>query len=307
MPFSSDGTYTLASSAFVTQTGIKPSPVNMDFNDIGSALSTTRVASIAQSRTQGVGNCRLSLVSSSVIRLDRYNGDGVTLLVPGAGGSNVYSIPVAGVSLTLSGLTAGTYYYVYLSKSSTSADMALSLSTAVYGTHANNGMVVKQIDNTCLLVGALVPATASTVLDTPQNRNIASFFNPPSRSILAEYFAAQANATPTIIGSSANDVTYVRFNKRPGHIIHQSSVSALSGGATNISMQYSNGSLSGLIETSTFTADVAGNFGPTIVSGPAFAETALGSDADSTITVSPFGWNTSGSATFQGSLRGWVI
>jgi len=92
----------------------------------------------------GHGQCRLSVINPSVLRLLPLNGN--KLVVGGA----TSRIPVGGVSIHNEGLRASTGYYVYAFLRS--GELALTLSTTGHTVHTN-GVQVKSDDAGCTLVG----------------------------------------------------------------------------------------------------------------------------------------------------------
>lgn len=300
MPFNSSGVYSLASSAFVTGTGIKASPVNMDFIDIGTALSTTYALIKANANNTSPatanrfgGNCRLTLNSASVIKLIPYNGNGLLIQ------DTLRTIPAAGISLTLSGLTADTLYWVYATWNGTT--IVLSLSTTVPAQRIDQGFWVKFGDNASTLVGVLKAATSSTVLDSVTNRDIASWYNPPARTL------ARVNNAGSVFGTTfqqvGSPVTFVRFATRPGVLVltgYQFIATATNGAAALAYDTIDIGSLSDFQNISRL-----GQNTPYTVSGQPFLSTD--STAATTIYAAAAVDSAVGFDILLADIRGWVL
>jgi hypothetical protein len=98
------------------------------------------------------GGCRLSVASTTSLKLSQFNGSG--LIINGI----PCNIPSAGVTLSNSGLAASTLYYVYAYMSSGTMTLEAVTTTHVTGT---NGVEQKSGDATRTLVG-MVYMNAST-------------------------------------------------------------------------------------------------------------------------------------------------
>jgi len=133
------------------------------------------------------GQCRLSVVSATSLKLSPFNGQNLT--INGA----VEQVPSAGITISNTGLAASTRYYVYAAMSGGS--MALELSATGHEQSAT-GVEVKTGDASRTLVG-MIYTTANTpgqFVDTGANRNLANWFN--RRQINA--------ATGTIVDTTTN-------------------------------------------------------------------------------------------------------
>jgi hypothetical protein len=90
----------------------------------------------------------------------------------------IYSIPSAGVTLSNSGLSSSTRYYIYANISS--GNVTLSASTTGYATDTtagNVGVRIKSGDNTFTLVGMIYTSSGSQFVDTASGRQVLSYFN----------------------------------------------------------------------------------------------------------------------------------
>jgi hypothetical protein len=98
-----------------------------------SANSFTGSGSGITGLSQEVGQCRLVATSSTVLTLTPV--DGQFIKIAGA----IYSIPSAGVTLSNSGLSSSTRYYIYANISG--GNVTLSASTTGYATDTTAGNV----------------------------------------------------------------------------------------------------------------------------------------------------------------------
>ncbi|TSP11431.1 hypothetical protein [Cupriavidus campinensis] len=136
------------------------------------------------------GQCRLAFVSTTQIRLSRFNGSG--LIINGT----TQQIPSGGVTYTISGLAASTLYYVYAYMNA--GVMTLELSTTGRTTAAN-GVEVKVGDSTRTFVG-LVRTTAATLFnDFQTQRFVRSWFNDPGIDGLAWFSAGRATTSTVFV------------------------------------------------------------------------------------------------------------
>ncbi len=118
------------------------------------------------------GQCRLVYVSSTEIRLDRRNGS--YLWINGA----IQQIPSSGPTLSNSGLSASTAYYIYAYMNSTT--MTLEASTTVPATSSSDGTQIKTGDATRALVGRIITNGSSQFFGGNYStaNGVVSWFNP---------------------------------------------------------------------------------------------------------------------------------
>lgn len=122
--------------------------------------------------TGAVGQCLLTYVSATQLKLAPYKGNQLTI-----GGVN-YTIPSAGVTVDNSGLSASTNYYVYAYVSA--GAIVLEKSTTVRATDTITGQEIKTGDATRTLVGLVRANGSSQFANSPANRWVRSWFNEPS-------------------------------------------------------------------------------------------------------------------------------
>ena len=100
------------------------------------------------------GHCYFSLTSAGVARLDRFNG--TTMLVNG----NLCTIPSGGLTLSATGTSVNTMYYVYAVSSDGANVTGLEYSTTGYSIDVTYGTPVRADDGSRSLVGKLFTSTA---------------------------------------------------------------------------------------------------------------------------------------------------
>lgn len=119
-----------------------------------------------------VGQCKLSLVSTTQIALKPFNGN--NLKINGA----LQSVPAAGVTYTVSSLAASTLYYVYAWMNA--GTMTLELSATGHSTSSTAGNVgteIKTGDDTRTLVGVVYTNASTQFTDSAASRLVRSWFN----------------------------------------------------------------------------------------------------------------------------------
>ncbi|MGO4326653.1 hypothetical protein AB4Z48_17640 [Cupriavidus sp. 2TAF22] len=117
----------------------------------------------------GHGQCRLSVVSGTQLKLSAFDGNG--LIIAGA----PQQIPAAGVSIDNTGLAASTNYYVYAYMTAGGV-MALEPSTTVRATDTN-GVQIKNGDPSRTLVGLIRTTAAKNFVDSALQMFCLNWFN----------------------------------------------------------------------------------------------------------------------------------
>src|SRR6202022_3277170 len=166
------GTYTSSGTTLSRDTVV--------LSKIGGAAGTTRMnlAGAAVVRIDAAaedlksylphGQCRLTLSGSNLLLSPR-NGNKLII----NGWHEV--VPDAGVTLAPTGLTAGTFYYIYAFMNVGS--MTLEASTTTHPTQAGTGGELKSGDATRTLVGAAFTDTGPAWADTFAKCWVLSWFN----------------------------------------------------------------------------------------------------------------------------------
>lgn len=163
--------------------------VNIDQlpTNIPPAVVGTNPLQVAQAT--GLQQCQLTLSGGNLV-LNRYRG--ACVFSPGGG---VVTIPSAGISLTPSGLTPATLYYVYLDPNSGSP--ALVVSTTGHSTDAATGVEVQTGNNKLVLVG-MAWATGTSTWET----TVRSWANDPGVQITAALASNASTASSTLTNVS---------------------------------------------------------------------------------------------------------
>lgn len=134
------------------------------------------------------GQCRLVFVSSTSLKLQPLNGR--NLFVNGA----LRQVPAAGVTVSNSGLSSSTLYYVYAYMSG--ATMTLELSATGHSQDATTGVEVKTGDATRTLVGMCVTNGSSQFHDGGAVVGVLSYFQ-RRRKVASAYFTAARTTSST--------------------------------------------------------------------------------------------------------------
>lgn len=117
----------------------------------------------------GHGRCRLSYQSTTALILTPYNGN--TIVING----QVVTIPSAGVTLSNSGASNSTLYYIYAYLSS--GVLTLERSTTGHSTDTTTGVEIKTGDATRTLVGMARTTSGGVWSAGPRLQYVLSYFN----------------------------------------------------------------------------------------------------------------------------------
>lgn len=131
--------------------------------------------------------CRLSYVSTTQIRLDRFKGR--CLFINGVN----EEIPSVGVTLSNAGLVANTVYYVYAYMNSST--MTLEASTTAYATDSTYGHKIKNGDATRTLVGMIRTDATSQFTNAANKRFVRSYFNDPGITTKGNFTADRSTTS----------------------------------------------------------------------------------------------------------------
>lgn len=146
------------------------------------------------------GQCRLVYVSSTQLKLQPFNGRALNI------GGLPELIPSVGVTVSNSGLSANTVYYVYAYMNA--GTMTLELSATGHSTHTN-GVEVKTGDTTRTLVGMCRTNGGSQFLEDSTNLFVISYFNRRRKTGRAMF---TANRTQNYSVSYSEIHTEIRVN-----------------------------------------------------------------------------------------------
>lgn len=134
------------------------------------------------------GQCRFTYVSTTQVKLAPYNGCNLNI------NGNVEQIPAAGVTLSNSGLSSNTVYYIYAYMNS--GTMTLEASATGHTT-ANEGIEVKTGDASRTLVGMVWTNGSSQFEDSASRIGVLSFFNRRRRHAIAWFTAIRSTSNTT--------------------------------------------------------------------------------------------------------------
>ena len=157
------------------------------------------------------GECYLSLSGGNLL-LTPYNGN--NLIVNGV----QCAIPAAGLSLAPTSLTSGTAYYIYATSTTPGVVTGLEASTTGHSTDTtlgNVGVEIKTGDSSRTLVGLVNVIAGPAFADSGQNRLVASWFNPVSKTGVGT-FSTTRSTTATTLGEVNSEirVNFVTFVNR---------------------------------------------------------------------------------------------
>ena len=130
--------------------------------------AATQSAHAVQLQQIGHGQCRLSVASTTSLKLAPYNGNNV--IVNGI----PLQLPSAGITVSNSGLSASTLYYVYLAGTTASPSLVLSATGHAAGT---NGVEVMSGDASKTLVGMIYTNASTQFVDSLATRFCLNWFN----------------------------------------------------------------------------------------------------------------------------------
>lgn len=193
------------------------------------------------------GQCRLSVVSGTSLKLSRYNG--ACLII----NSTVEQIPAVGVTIANTGLTASTLYYVYAYMNS--GTMTLELSATGHSTHTD-GVEIKTGDATRTLVGMIFTnaSTPGQFVDAGEVRTLANWFNRRDIHAATATISDQTNNTAALeeltggrayVCSWADEAVEIAIvgsvhSNTAGNVVHTTSagIDGASSGAQTIATTY---------------------------------------------------------------------
>jgi hypothetical protein len=135
---------------------------------------------------------RLQVDSASQISLQRYDGKDMPLKI--AGVWEAKHIPASGPTLSNSGLSAATLYYIYAYDSS--GTLTLEASTTASAVDADTGLPIKSGDASRLLLGAVYMGAGSpgTFVDSVTQRFLYNHWNKLDKALVNSF---TANRTTT--------------------------------------------------------------------------------------------------------------
>lgn len=143
--------------------------------------------------------CRLTLSGGNLL-LSRCNGS--RLVIDDA----PQTIPLAGVTLAPTGLSANTLYYIYAAMSSGS--MILEASTAVPTMDARNGIQVKTGDATRTLVGLAYPLAGPVFADSLTQRLVVSYYNRKPKALYVQDTGSRTTTSSSYVEVYTEDRLY---------------------------------------------------------------------------------------------------
>ena len=170
------------------------------------------------------GQCRLSYVSATSIKLAPFDGQGLII------GGTACAVPSAGITLSNGGMNTSTLYYIYAYMNS--GVMTLDMSTTGHSAHTS-GVRIKTGDSTRTLVGMIYANASAQFDDSITARHTASWFNRRSvgavRSRTAQTNFTNVGALQEI--AAADRVSFLCWGDESTSIL--AAGQSLTGNATN--------------------------------------------------------------------------
>lgn len=148
----------------------------------------------------GHGQCRLSVVSATSLKLSPYNGN--SLIINGS----PKQVPAAGITISNAGLAASTLYYVYAFMSA--GVMTLELSTTGHAT-GTTGIEQKTGDATRSLVGMVYTTASTQFADNQAQRLCINWFN--RRAIYGNQGFAANRSTTSVALTEISSTERIEF------------------------------------------------------------------------------------------------
>lgn len=161
------------SAMSVSTSGFTPAdkvPIRKLVTNATGVTTNTDVRPIwRQNRTLQHGQCQLARTNATTLTLSPKEGN--RLLIAG----EEQTIPAAGVTLSNSGLSVSTAYYIYAYMNSST--MTLEASTTAYATDSDSGVTIKSGDATRTLVGLIRTTAGGEFADSDTQLFTLSYFN----------------------------------------------------------------------------------------------------------------------------------
>ncbi len=142
--------------------------------------------------------CQLTLSGGSLL-LSPYQGNLMFI------SDQNYVIPSAGVTLSAAGVSAATFYYIYVYMSGTT--MTLEFSITAPTTSTTYGVKVKTADATRTLVGAAYTTAGSAWIDQAGSQQVLSYYNRRTKTGYVTQAAAAAPGNGTYPGTVYTEVS----------------------------------------------------------------------------------------------------
>jgi len=263
-------------------TNITQSPQN-----IAAATQGTHPAQLGQ---VGDGQCRLTWTSATVVTLLPENGNNLVI------GGVPMTVPSAGVTLSNSGLSASTLYWIYAGASG--GTITLTASTTGF-TQQSDGRYTQTGNAALRLVGAVYTNASSQFVTNGQSPTVVSFFNRRSLPIsLGAVNGSTTNTSPTAMAGTVTVISFGLDATQCMYVANGYSSVATGTWATTLLVDGATGSASQGLSTSPSVAQIFNNMSMLSVTLAAGVHTINGA-----INVNTGG----GTATVTGSLLGTTL
>ncbi|RON52936.1 hypothetical protein BK666_02230 [Pseudomonas frederiksbergensis] len=160
---------------------------------VGAASQSSHAVQLSQ---VGHGQCRLSVNSTTQLKLLPYNGN--NLIINGV----PQSIPGAGITISNASLAASTLYYVYVFMSSGTMTLELSATGHATGT---TGIEQKTGDTTRTFVGMIYTNASSQFVDTATQKFCLNWFNRRGVQAINTFAANRTTTSASFVELSSTE------------------------------------------------------------------------------------------------------
>jgi hypothetical protein len=217
-------TTAMIADANVTKTKIE----NIAHGKILARLSAS--AGVVEEAIIPFGQCRLTK-SGTTLLLSPLRGNLLTV------NSLAETIPDSGPTLSTSGLSSSTLYYIYAFMNS--GTMTLEASVTGYATQAGTGVTIKSGDVTRTLVGMARTDGSTAWTDSATQRFVRSYFNDPGIALLNSFSADRTQTSVSYV--EINSEIRCEFLVWAGETIQLQSNGQINSAAPNANAQTSLG------------------------------------------------------------------
>jgi hypothetical protein len=161
---------------------------------VGGAASIAGALSLNSVPFTPVGQCRLTVSSSTQLRLVPYGGNMIKIA------GQIYPIPSGGVNLANGTFANTTFYYIYAFQSAGVVTLENSTTGHVTDTTAGNiGVEIKSGDASRTLVGAVFTNASAQFQDSDTNRYTLSWFNRQTKRVEAALSGTKTTASTSAV------------------------------------------------------------------------------------------------------------
>jgi hypothetical protein len=187
-----------------------------------------------------VGQCRLSVASTTQLLLSPHQGRFLTI------NGISWPIPVAGVTLANTGLTASTLYYIYAFMSSGTMTLeAVTTTHATDTTAANYGVEIKSGDSSRSLVGMIYTDASTHFVDSVTSRTCLNWFGRRALNCVAVNSSFGISNTTIADVAAGLHLQWLTWSDEAVYTAANGNASNSTGGAATVLQLYVDGAAAG--------------------------------------------------------------